>query len=464
MRLHPLGLGLLAASMLLGPLRLAAEEQESSSTQPVGSSDAEAARVFLAEAESAAGVTKLRLLLKAGDSLAQAARLDDALDAYDRLAQASQSRYWEQVALIRKARACVPSRPNDALSLAAQYEATYPESSLAVEAQIVRLSVNGFDATMAARLRERERLASAEIGHAQALLKQARHEDGLARLRIVVTQYAGRPAALRASDTLGHALCGQGQNVEATRCFRQIVDTAAPVAPRAQVVARARLRLAALYHASGDRAAAASLYDEVKSQQGAGASRAALQLGGVVFEVLQHDQIPATADWVRLRDLLNDAVESEYSSPAEKVRAELMLVEAYAWQDGYAGCLSAANAFTSRQDVHSISRQDLATAHCFAGHAAYVLRDYPQSVQHFRRVIEYYPTEEAIWPGMDHLPRALYQVWESLTRMGAPAEEVGSAEAALKNRFPESPYNVLLSIQKPLLRTRSAAEGAAPRE
>ena len=60
---------------------------------------------------------------------------------------------------------------------------------------------------------------------------------------------------------------------------------------------------------------------------------------------------------------------------------------------------------------------------------------------HHQYVIDSYPDETEIWPGMDHLARSYYSKWMLLRMANAPADEIAAAADTLLEFFPDSAYS-----------------------
>lgn len=401
-----------------------------------------AASTYLQAAALQDGSAASQSILRAGDCLRKAGSVDEALKAYDKLTTGN-SVYWRQVGLLRKAKTCIPEHRQEALRYLAEFKAQYPDSTQAIEAVCLLLSLNGVDSNTLLTLREREKVVASAVASAEKDLKAGAYDSAIQTLRAAVSQRSEAPSQLRAHCLLGHALLERGRREEAASHFEFIIQDVGSSAADSVIVRRARLRLAALYHRAGRLEEAKQLYSQLKASGAPGASRAALQFAGVSFEILQHAELltrKQSEGWSQVQELLLDVINSGDASAAEKCRAELMLVETYSWERKHAQCLEAARKFLDDHREGEASKQDLATVHFFAADAAFFQKNHAEALKHLRWIIERYGERGSIWSGMDHIPRCYYRLWEVLRILGAPEEEVCQAAQRVLELFPDSSY------------------------
>lgn len=382
---------------------------------------------------------------RAGLCLEKAEQTSAAIEAYDRAITLRSNVYWLQVALFYKSAACLrENRQDDARQAIQQLRAEFPDSSQAVRAGIVEADLLGQDRQAAEERWLREVEATKLFNQAHQADKQNDSQAALQLLEQVVTSYPDTAAALRAWQAKGHLLLRTGNRNEAFAAFAAILTGVGESAPQSAIVQTTKTRLAALLHASGNREDALAIYREVLSGFSPGLrSRAALQIAGLEFEVLQREryaQKPISAEqWQRIRDLCTGVMEGETAKPAERARAHLMLVETFSWQRDPQAAVSEAERFLGQYEGNEF-KQDVATVRLIAGEALQRLGRFDEALTHFRWIIEAYRGQKEIWPGMDHLPRTYFQIRETLKRSWAPAAQIREVEDELLKAFPESCY------------------------
>lgn len=389
-----------------------------------------------------------RAAVQAAGCLEKAGKLAEAVAGYDAAIAANPSAYWAESALFQKARTCkAQGNAAEAQRCIDRIKTRFPDSSSLADAYLLEAQMAGGDTAAAEAFVAREQEATALYKQA---LQADRNKDEAGALRLletVVDQYAGIPAALRCRDARAHILVrhkGAEERTVAGAEFLHILALVADTAPNSRIAETARIRLAALHHSFENRQDAITAYQTlVNSEDKAIASRAALQLAGLQFELMQRDTIStgplADGRWDDLRALCSLVAGSPDAKPTERVRAEVMAVESFSWQKRPADALAAAEAFLARHPGDGF-KQDAATVRFFGGLAARNLKDYSKALAHFRWIIIAYAGQTEIWPGMDHLPRTYCEIWQTLRATRAPADEIAQTANALLTAFPESEY------------------------
>lgn len=374
--------------------------------------------------------------------------MPEAVAAYDDAIGVNPSAYPAEQAMIGKARAYrAMGNVAEARRCIGRIRARFPDSSSFAEAALLDARIDGrATASLEASLtRETE---------ATALYKDAmqtdRNKDEAAAVRLletVIDRYPDTPAALRCRDARAHILLRHRRPEEmalAGQEFLYILATVADSAPNSRIAETARMRLAAMHHSFKNRQDAIAVYEGLlNAEDKAIASRAALQLAGLQFELLQRELRSVghvvASRWDDLRAFCSSVAQSKDAKRIEQARAEVMIVESLAWQERYAEVVAAADAFVTKYQGDEL-KQDVATVRFFAGEAAQSVRQYDKALGHFRWIVDAYRSQREMWPGMDHMPRTYFRIWETLRRMRAPPEEVAAAAQAIFDTFPESDY------------------------
>lgn len=387
--------------------------------------------------------------VQAGACLENAGKPADAVTAYDAAIAKNPSAYWAEAAMFQKARAYnTLGNVAEARRCIGRVKARFPDSSSYADALLLETRMDGRNTAAAEALVAREQQATAL--YKQALLAD-RNKDEAGALQVldaVILQYADTPAALRCRESRAHILTrhkGPQERMQASAEFLHILTLVADSAPNSRIAETARLRLAALHHSFKNRQDALALYTGLlNSEDKAIASRAALQIAGLQLELLQRERLSGTAvadsRWDDLRALCLLVSTSADANPNERVRAELMSMESLCWQDCYAEAVDAGDSFLTRYEGSEF-KQDLATVRFFAGEAAQKVKQYDKALAHFRWVVDAYKGEKEIWPGMGHIPRAYFRIWDTLRRAKAPPDQIAQAAEALLAAFPQSAYS-----------------------
>jgi tetratricopeptide (TPR) repeat protein len=369
----------------------------------------------------------------------------EALESYDRALAADPQGEWAPVALFYKARFCKEgAREPDARAAIARLRAEHPDSSYVARAAVLEAELDGHSTAAAEAALERELAAAALYDAGMAKSKARADEEALVDLRRVPAEYPGTAAALRALDAEGHILTRNRRFDEAEAAFMRILDVCPDDSPRIMQVARTRL--AALAHARGDRLEAIERYLGLmeSSPTPKVSENALLQAAGLLFEVIQREVWEGEAGvpisrWEHLRDVLRSLRELEGASEKTVLLADLMEMESWCWTGPAEQAIQAGRAFLDKYEHMRDHRREVATALCFLAtqykHAEY----YEECESVARRIIELYPTESEIWPRMDHLARANYDLFECV-RIQGDKDQAELIRRALESRFPDSPY------------------------
>jgi len=376
----------------------------------------------------------------------KAGRTQDALASYDAAINLDPLGYWAEVALFYKARACREANHiQGALDAVQRLRAQYPESPYNARAAVLEAQITGGDVPAAQALLEQELAAGEAFDQCMKASRATQDALALEGIEGLLELYPRSAVALRALEAKGHLLLRNKQYEEAVEPFLRILAQLGDSAPRSRIVQEARTRLAAIHHALYDRSEALRLYTEVLEGEPDPtiAANAALQAAGVAFEIYQRRRLregPLPEErWDEVRALCQTAKGFPATTPEQRVRADLMIVETWTWQGDREKSVEAAEVFLDIYDEEEFKRE-VATAHLVAGKDLRVLKRYDEALAHLRWIVEAYPEENEIWPEMDHLPRTYFLIWQTLRDKGAPKAEVKKAGEELTARFPESSY------------------------
>ncbi|NLX20912.1 MAG: hypothetical protein GXY55_04465, partial [Phycisphaerae bacterium] len=205
----------------------------------------------------------------------------------------------------------------------------------------------------------------------------------------------------------------------------------------------ARMRLGALCRGSGRITEAEDIFGQLarNSADPAAASYAGLHLIGMHYERLRKPVFERTArgiydarqvdhaGWAALRERCRALAEAPWCRPKERVRAELIAVESYCWEGDARGAARAGDDFFAKYDGSEYIDQ-LASARLFVGIEVRSLKWHEQSAEHFRWIIQHAPEVPV---------RAYYELWITLSRLGAPESEIQEVEDFLLANYPDSP-------------------------
>lgn len=389
--------------------------------------------------------------LRLGQTYDQAGSLPEALQAYDTAVQIDPWGDWADQALSLKAQAS--ARAGDAAEAhrcTEQLRERFPDSTEAVRAAVLEAELAGQPTAQAAALLATETEAAAVYD--QGAQAAAARNDTLAIQYFdqTIAGYPGTPAWLRAHNKKGHVLIRSQRREDAFASFTAILDQVGQSAPHSRIALTAQTRLAALYHAAGQREQAVATYRDLvdKAAGSPFAANAGLQVAGLEFEFLHRavaKQLPIAGDqWAELRASCSRVIAMPEAVPSERVRAHLMMVETFSWQEQPEQTAAEADRFLQTYSGDAF-KQEIATARFFAGEELLKLGRYPEALEHFRWVVTAYQGQREIWPRMDHLPRTYYRIWEALERSKAPEAEIRAAANALVSNFPESSYATVVA-------------------
>jgi hypothetical protein len=90
-------------------------------------------------------------------------------------------------------------------------------------------------------------------------------------------------------------------------------------------------------------------------------------------------------------------------------------------------------------------RREVATARLIAGECRQVLGQHQAALPHYQWIISAYAPDETMWPGMNHLARTYYRMYDALLRGGAPPAQWQPAADAVLTLFPNSLYAQLVT-------------------
>ncbi len=286
----------------------------------------------------------------------------------------------------------------DALSV------TFPDSPYYAQAEVIAAQIDGVptvDAEVAAF-----DAFTAFYDYRDAL----REDDGaeaavcMELLEAVTAEHPGSGAAYRALESIGFLHARNKRSAEYLAAFEQILDEVAEAWPQSRLVANAKL-------------------------QKAGAFFETLMLPGDYLALVPPEE------WEQARALCEEVIQLEQASPLQIARAKLMIIETCHWQQCFAQALEGAQAYIEEYDPAQF-RQEVATAHQIAGEVLHIQRQHEAAMVHFQWIIDEYPIDEEIWPGLHNLARAYYWVFSILYLTRAPLDQVLDAGYTVLENFP----------------------------
>ncbi len=388
------------------------------------------------------------LRLDIAESLETSGQFDQALVNYEAVIRGGVTGFQFQRALYGKASTCVKAGCTmDAAESIHLLTSRFPDSSFTTAAGVLKAQLDQVDPAPAQALTASESQAAAMVEGARQQARAGDLDQAIATLEYVTGKHPGTASALRANDTKGHLLLRRTQRAEAITAFQGILDQVAATAPKSRIVQMARMRLAALYRTSKrteDRRVALAHYQEVAADpESPFMSQATMESIGLEIELLPWSarlaRTIAPEQWNQIRRRCRAVLELPEARPADRIRADLFILESYAWQGDSESAANHGLQLLGRYDPRQF-RQEIATVRFFLGEELQKLERFQEALDQFRQVIAAYPIENEIWPRMDHLPRTLFRIWECLRRMSAPESETTAAAEALRTRFPLSPY------------------------
>jgi len=372
----------------------------------------------------------------------------EAAAAYDAVIAKAPFDFWAGSALWSKAQlARSAGKTDDVRKCIQNIKAFFPESPQAAKAMLLEAQVDQRDTKAAEALIARDNEARRVLGQAGAADKDKDEKLAVQLYDYIIKTYPDTPAALRAYDAKGHILVRDRQKekvAQAVPAFQAIIDKAGVASPHSRIVENARMRLGAIHHSNGQRLEAMKAYwPNVDSPNPSIAAEAGTKYAGLAFEFVQRDIWAKNKiddqTWDNMKVVCDKVSQLEGAPIERKARAELMKIEMLCWRKQNAEAVKAADEYLAKYKGESL-QQDIATVRFFAGEAAEEIRDYAKALQHFRWIVEAYKDQNEIWPGMDHLPRTYFRIWETLLRSKAPEADIQKAADELLSRFQDSSY------------------------
>lgn len=345
-------------------------------------------------------------------------------------------------------------RPSAALELLSDFRSNHPDSRWLPQAKLLELRIRQIDSEEAKRqallqengVKDHEKILAAKNDAGTTLT--------LLALKRLVSETKGLPIELTAREAIAHILTTTSDTQAAIHEFQGLINELEPNAPNSRIVQTAFDRIAALHHRTGNREDALAYYNKSINAAGPGQSQLTdtgiLKSAGLVFEMVQHD---LTADkavdsnrWIELRNLL-DSAKNDTRSLHVKVIAELMELESYVWSKEYGKAIEAGTQFLdSYSTMTDKFSREIGTAYVCLSRITKELGYFHDSIHYAQTVLDLYKLKPFIWPQMDHIPRAYFDLIESLYS----TNQHGRATVKLNDfaeRFPESPYLKVISRQ-----------------
>ena len=384
----------------------------------------------------------------------KAGKLDDSIASFDRAIAINPKGYWAEVALYFRASTCQEAgRNSEALDGIQQLRSLYPESSYIARARVLKSKITGKNEAIAEAALERELRAGAVFDEGMQFANEKDNDRAIQRMDEVIARYPDCAVALRARERKGYLLLRDKKYEEAMDPFLQILSQTQELYPDARITQSAKTRVAAILHALKRREEAIDQYLELLESDCDPEiqANAALQTVGLAFEICQRRRVDEgplpDKTWEELRTMCEDVKKMPAVTEEQKVRADLMRIELFSWQEDRENSLESAEAFIQEYDP-KLYRMETATAHLVAGQALRHLKRYDEAIEHLQWIVDEYEDEEYIWKDMDHLPKSYFYIYLCLREKGAPKSEVNEAGDELQKRFPDSPYSEHVRLMK----------------
>ena len=384
-----------------------------------------------------------------------AGRYDEAVQTLLRAVELKPGTYEAGQALFICAKAhFLAGRPVEARKLIARMRAEYPDSGWLSQADVLENTIDGVTDTTASAALARENAGEAEYKRAIDQRTTAGIARTLSAMQAVAERYRGLPVGLQACESVGNLLAASGETTGALMVFSGLLHELGERCPQSRIVQTAHTRLGALYQRIGDPRQAIEHYMASANPSlpnADTAQNALLQAGGVTFELLQQavrqrNRISAS-EWESLRCILHNVRSQSGASTNTIVRSDLMELESYLWSGQRTIAIDLGTTFIATYGSLPELRRETATACVTLSRCCKELFRYPECVRFARQALALYPTEESIWPGMDHIERAYCDLVEALFVLG----EDSTAETSLKEfaeRFPQSEYLKAIQLSR----------------
>ncbi|MBX3727541.1 MAG: hypothetical protein KF858_00005, partial [Candidatus Sumerlaeia bacterium] len=214
-------------------------------------------------------------------------------------------------------------------------------------------------------------------------------------------------------------------------------------APNARISETAATRVAALHHALKDRDAALRTYLDIAESEGLTSktrANALLQGSGVYFEILQRRALRqgvTDEQWDELRQMLEVTQTAEGVSHQEVKIARLMRLESWTWQGQHELAVDELPAFIADYD-ETTDRREIATARIFGTISLNHLGRHVEALEQTEWVIGAYEPEEWVWPTWQGLPRAYFERFHAIYKLGAAAPELQRLAREIQRHYPNA--------------------------
>ncbi|NLX20196.1 MAG: hypothetical protein GXY55_00800 [Phycisphaerae bacterium] len=357
------------------------------------------------------------------------------------------SDYVLSEALYHKARLCLAAeRLPEARAAAIDFMARFPELSRAAAMYTLLAHMEEGAPIDDDRLIRAENAASEVYEAGRQAYKAGDLAESLRLMSEVLSRFSGTPASLRALDHMGHVFLKQDCYHEATEPFLRVLEMVGDSAPTSRVVRRARVRLGAIYRRLHYPEHARAMFMAVEGDSGAPAlaAEAALQLIGMAYESLRvdswHKRTIDPQRWVELEARCRRLAASQSAPAIYRCKAELILLETYAWRKQREDVYVAANALFEKYKGKAEFNREIATASTFVAESLLSQNRYAEAIPHWEFVLTLCPRGVDYWPGEQVLDRAIYQLQYAKSQAGAPPSEIRALATELAERFPSSGF------------------------
>jgi len=381
-------------------------------------------------------------------------RYDEAVKELQRTIDLKPGSLYAQQAMFIKAKAQhLAGKDTDSLATIANMKSKLPESGWLPQAWVLEAEITHGDIAGAQAKLERQNAGEAiykyildhrseagEFTTAEAFSKLAEQNDGL-------------PIELASREAAANVLTKTSNTLEAILTFQQLLEEVEPIAPKSRIVQESKYRLAALHHRIGQRYDALNLYAQsiAVGARSSLSESAALQSAGIEFEFVLKDAREGnyidSERWDSLHQKFT-TVRTDAVSTKTKLVIDLMTIEAYLWEGRRPEAVEVGNKFLDDyQGLTGTYPREIATAYTALSRICKEMRNYRDCVVFAEAVLSMYPTQNEIWPRMDHVQRCYYDITEALYSLNQ-TQEADKMLNDFSHRFPDSDYIKAIKTNK----------------
>lgn len=357
---------------------------------------------------------------------------------------------WAELAFLYKAKACgVAGCIPQALDAVHTLKYRFPDSVSTTKAELVEAELWGRNTSALEAQLGLELQADDLHTQAVAAVKSNNYDLALQLFDQVIYSYPDTRKSLR-SRMMRATLLGlmKGRTEDTLAAWddvRQRVEGSTPYSPiHYDSIYRTgflRQRLDMRQEAYEEFSALAKLADDPRV-----VAEASLQAAGAYFEVLQRQLFTSNGvspeEWSTVREDCASVLKLPRLSDESAIRAELMVLESFAWEIRPEETVTAADDFLKHHGGDSFLPEQ-AAAHYFLGQALQRVDRHAESIPHFRWIIETFPPEDMVWDGLNYQALSRYSLYVSLMYTGVPMEKALEPCYFVIGHYPDSEYAVL---------------------